>query len=403
MKTAALALAIGTMLTVAQRDANRSIHDPASAAISADGRFVAFTTYAQLVPADADTSGDVYVLDRHSQGVSLESADTGELQGDGTHPAISGDGRHIVFERANRIIVRDRSEGVTRIIGEGRQPAIDDSGHVVFTASHHDRVAEADVNGERTDIYVTDVRGGHARRVSVGMTGLDVSVAASVHPSASSDGRFVAFTSRPQLAGGGGPPPQVFVRDTELNVTKAVGDGWEPSISGDGRYIAFTGLQNRMAHIFLADLQTGSARVITTSVRRGLANGASGKPRMSADGRFIVFQSEASDLVAAEDINLLWDVFVFDRATGGTARLSGDADGAWMAPSAGAAIDARGSIVAFSSRHPTDAADIRNDFDLYVATISNLNTVSMSSPQRRRGAEIFLKSSRRLRASAARR
>ena len=64
MKTAAIVLALVTMLTVEQRDAHRSSLDPPSSAVSADGRFVAFTTYSQLVPADADHSSDVYVLDR---------------------------------------------------------------------------------------------------------------------------------------------------------------------------------------------------------------------------------------------------------------------------------------------------------------------------------------------------
>jgi Tol biopolymer transport system component len=368
MKSAAIVLAIGTMLTVEQRDENRLMTEHASVAVSADGRFVAFTTYSRLVPADTDNSSDVYVLDRERQDVTLESADTAGFNGDGSHPGISGDGRHIVFERANGIMLRDRRDGVTRLIAAGRQPVITDSGHLVaFAASSDDRVT-GDVNGERTDIYVADVNGTQVRRVSVGMSGLDPSVAASVQPSPSRDGRFVAFTSRAQVDG---TPPhaRVFVRDTERNVTTLVGAGWDPSISGDGHFVAFVGLQNRLAHIFLADLETGIARVITNSVRRGFANGASGKPKMSPDGRFVVFQSEASDLVAAEDFNLLWDVFVFDRTTGTTVRVSGDAEGGWMEPSGGPSIDARGSVVAFSSRHPTDVSDKRNDFDLYVARL----------------------------------
>ncbi len=383
MKSAAIALAIGTMLTVEQRDANHSMSAHASAAVSADGRFVAFTTYSRLVPADTDDWSDVYVLDRERQRVTLESADTAGFTGDASHPGISGDGRHVVFERANGVILRDRRDGVTRIIGEGRQPAIADAGHlVVFAAGSHNGVADADVNGERTDIYVADVQGAQVRKVSVGMAGLDPSAAASVHPSASSDGRFVAFASRPQVHGTAAQP-HVFVRDTERNVTTLAGGGWDPSISGDGRFVAFTGLRDRMPHIFLADLQTGATRIVTNSVRRGLANGASGKPKMSLDGRFVVFQSEASDLVAAEDVNLLWDVFVFDRTTGTTSRVSGDPDGVWMAPSGGPSIDARGSVLAFSSRHPTDVSDKRNDFDLYVATLSGLNTVSMAGNERR--------------------
>ena len=368
MKSAAIALAIGTMLTVEQRDANHLMSAHASVAVSADGRFVAFTTYSRLVPADTDTWSDVYVLDREQQRVTLESADTAGFLGDASHPGISGDGRHVVFERADGVMLRDRRDGVTRMIAEGRQPVIADAGDLVaFTASSHNGVT-GDVNGNRSDIYVADVHGSHVRRISVEMSGLDASVAASVQPSASRDGRFIAFTARPQVRGTL-PHPRVFVRDTERNVTTLVGAGWEPSISGDGQFVAFVGLQNHLPHIFLADLQTGTTRIITNSVRRGLANGASGKPKMSADGRFVAFQSEASDLVAAEDFNLLWDVFVFDRTTSTTLRVSGDGEGGWMEPSGGPSIDARGSVVAFSSRHPTDVSDKRNDFDLYVASV----------------------------------
>ena len=135
MKTAAVLLALGSMLTVEQRDAHRSSHDRPSSAVSADGRFVAFTTYSQLVPADEDYSSDVYVLDRTRQQVTLESPDTAEYQGDSSHPGISGDGRFIIFERSNAVVLHDRTMDVTTILGEGLQPFITENGRVaVFTA-----------------------------------------------------------------------------------------------------------------------------------------------------------------------------------------------------------------------------------------------------------------------------
>src|SRR5918993_2360035 len=104
MKLAAVAIAVGTMLTVEQRDGQRSNLDSPAAAISADGRFVAFTTYSRLVPADANDASDVYVLDRNRKQVTLESGDTGTLRGDTTHPTISGDGRYVGFERAHAVV-----------------------------------------------------------------------------------------------------------------------------------------------------------------------------------------------------------------------------------------------------------------------------------------------------------
>lgn len=376
MKTAAIVLALSTMLTVEQRDARRSNLDQPTSAVSADGRFIAFITYSQLVPADVDRSSDVYVLDRARRHVTLESAGTGQGPAtDSIHPGISGDGRYVVYERSDVILLRDRRDNVTIVLGVGNQPSItEDGGTVLFTAGRFDRVTEADVNGPRNDIYSIDLRSGQPRRVSVDLRGLDASSASSATPSASTDGRYVAFASRPPFDRSGARAPQVFVRDTELNTTKLIGGGSKPTISGDGRYVAFVRITNRLPHIVLADVRTDEMRVITKSVRRGLANGASGNPNMSADGRFVAFQSEASDLVAADDFNLLSDVFVFDRATGAMTRVSGDSEGVWMEPSGGPSIDARGSVVAFSSRHPTDASDKRNDFDLYVATVFRPNT-----------------------------
>jgi Tol biopolymer transport system component len=371
MKTAAVALAAASLLTVEQRDANRPNLDYPSSAVSADGAFVAFTSYSQLAQADGNSASDVYVLDRLRQVVTLESAGISGPSQDAAHPAISGDGRYLLFERGDNLVFRDRTAHTTQVLWAGRQLAISENGRVVvFAAESFDGAPDADPNGNQTDIYAVDMRDRTAHRVSVDLKGLDASATASVTPSISRDGRYVAFASRPKRADKSGHTSYVFVRDTLSQVTELVGPGWDPALSGDGRTVAFVGTSDGLSHIFLAEMQSKAARIITRSIRRGLANGSSVKPRMSSDGRFVVFQSEASDLVEAEDFNLLWDVFVFDRETGKTTRVSGDHDAAWMEPSSGPSIDSRGSVVVFSSRHPTDASDKKNDFDLYVATMA---------------------------------
>jgi TolB protein len=160
-----------------------------------------------------------------------------------------------------------------------------------------------------------------------------------------------------------------------------VSEGWRPVISADGRYVAFVsgatnlvaGDRNRSPDVFLADLKTGSIELVSRSATGGSANGRSAAPALSADARFVAFQSEASDLVCArrcapadDDINLLWDVFVLDRRDHSMTRLSADAGGGWMEASVGPALDSAGGVIAFSSRHPRDAADVKNDFDLFV-------------------------------------
>jgi Tol biopolymer transport system component len=184
----------------------------------------------------------------------------------------------------------------------------------------------------------------------------------------------------------------VYVRDTRLDVTARVsvcprdaapnGRSWHPAVSADGRHVAFVsdatnlvpGDRNRSSDVFLFDRSTGSTTLVSRGARGGTANGASALPAISADGTAIAFHSDASDLVCArqcpaviEDINLLPDVFLFERTSGVVTRISGDRTGGWMAPSVAPALDARGRILTFTSRHPTGIGDDRNDFDLFVS------------------------------------
>jgi Tol biopolymer transport system component len=225
---------------------------------------------------------------------------------------------------------------------------------------------------------------GHLGRINLASGGGDpLPSGVRVTPSLSADGRFVAFGAAARPSTGHAPRPlsQVYVRDNQLNTTFRVSEGWRPVISADGRYVAFVsgatnlvaGDRNRSPDVFLADLKTGSIELVSRSATGGSANGRSMAPALSADARFVAFQSEASDLVCArhcapadDDINLLWDVFVLDRRDHSMTRLSADAAGGWMEASVGPSVDSAGDVMAFSSRHPTDAADVKNDFDLFV-------------------------------------
>jgi Tol biopolymer transport system component len=189
------------------------------------------------------------------------------------------------------------------------------------------------------------------------LPGLDSTAFAAVSPDVTADGRYVAFSARASHGHGDNRRSHVFVRDMQLNVTRRVGAGWAPSISGDGRYVSFVGPEDGLNHVFLADLHAGSTRLITKRPQGGRANGSSANPAVSSDGSVVVFQSQASDLVGGDDFNLLWDVFRYERSNGAIVRISGDPDEVWMEPSIGPSLDASGSVIAFSSRHPTGAAD----------------------------------------------
>jgi len=413
-----------TLLTIPQQDVLRSWNDEPSAAVSADGRWVAFASYAKLAPGDLDDRGDIYVLDRVSGRVTLESVTTGgrRIGVDCSRPAISRDGRYLVFDGAIArdgqppavaVVLRDRWEDVNTVLagfgtaGDDNEWTADaaisgDGRVVVFESTLRNLVTGRDENSVGRDIYSVDVASGVVRRVSVDSGGRQSEAGASFTPAVNADGRYVAFTSTAELetvpgsvASGSAvsrrPLSQVYVRDTRLNVTRRVsvcpggaipnGRSWHPAISGDGRYVAFVsdatnlvpGDRNGSADVFLFDTITGSTVLVSRNTKGNAANGVSTLPAISADGTAVAFQSDASDLVCArqcaatvEDINLLPDVFLFDRATAIVTRISGDRTGGWMAPSVAPALDAGGRVVTFTSRHPTDASDNRNDFDLFV-------------------------------------
>jgi Tol biopolymer transport system component len=423
-------------ITVAQGDRLRSARAQRSADVSADGRSVAFESLARLVPADTDDRMDIYVLDRRSSRVTLESATPG-AGSEHTSPRISGDGRYVVFEsRADPghtaisrtdVVLHDRVAGASRVLASApaepfafsRSPDISDDGRVVaFSSTATTLTAGPDANGALEDVYLVRLPDGAVSRVSVTSAGVQSGRGNSILPSLSADGRWLAFASTAPLdepASGAKPGRdrvrQIYVRDAIGGRTTRVtrppnrgvpnGDSSLPSISADGRRVAFVseasnlldGDSNRASDILLYDRETETLTWVSRGADGSSAGGESTGSVISGDGRFVVFQSDASNLVCtgrgscgprataggepraagndhAEDINLLWDVFVFDSTVGTIVRLSEDELGTWMEPSAGPAIDGRGQVIAFSSRHPVDASDRGDDFDLFVRAVT---------------------------------
>jgi Tol biopolymer transport system component len=405
------ALERGSFVTVPQRDSGG--RPLASADVSANGHSVAFVSYDRLVPADVDNRADVYVLDLDTRRVTLESA-AADAAADNDRPRLSGDGRYLVFESVvsdsltararGAIVFCDRSSGTSTVLtarpgrepanGSSREPEISDDGTVVvFTSAATNLVSGGDPNDSMDDVYAIELPDGVIRRIAVN-DGAGRLVAAS-SPTVSGDGRVVAFVARQSSVGGGTSarpePAQVYAYDGVDGTTARVsvarggglpdGDSWGPAISSDGRFIAFvsaatnlvSGDGNRLADVFLQQRGSGSAMLVSAAADGDNANGASASPSISADGGIVAFQSDASNLVCArrcppshQDINLLWDVFVFTRHTSTIVQVSADTNARWIEASRQPAIDASGRVVAFSSRHPVDAQDRGNDFDLFV-------------------------------------
>jgi Tol biopolymer transport system component len=405
----------GAWMTVRQADRVDGPAEVPSISISRDGRYIAFASLARLVDVDTDRNSDIYVLDRTTGTVTIESLGS-DPYASNTSPRISGDGRFVVFETltppasagtmARRTIgLRDRSTGTTEILsgasaGASRDSAISADGRiVVFSSCATDLVVGTDLNSVGEDVYSYDTRTKARARISLDAAGQQLSAGESFAPATNADGEFVAFVSTALLAGpfdtrsAARPVPNVYLRDTIRGTTVRVSAGregaapdgasYDPAISGNGRLVVFAseatnlvgGDRNRVADVFLFDADSGSISLISRGMGGGSANGPSGRPAISEDGQTILFQSEASNLACAakcsaatRDFNLVHDVFVLSRPTGEIRCLSCGRR-MWMEASAAPTTNATGSVLAFSSRHPVASDDTANDFDLFVRVL----------------------------------
>lgn len=305
-----------------------------SGVISVDGRFVAFSSSASnLVPGDNNGYDDCFVRDRLTGQTSRASVAIGGGQGNNNSgcESISADGRFVAFfSEASNLVVGDTNKV--------------------------------------PDIFVRDRQTGQTTRISVatdGGQGNDWSVAGMI----SADGRFVAFASVASnfLAGDTNHFWDIFVHDRLTRQTTLVsanrtiyvektGTGDLPSMSADGRFVAFASVRDLVAgdtnldgDIYVNDRQSGQTTRVSVTTGGGQGNGFSDYPHINADGRFVAFQSSASNLVAG-DTNGLDDIFVHDRKIGQTTRVSiATGGGQGNGLSSDSSISANGRFVVFRS------------------------------------------------------
>jgi Tol biopolymer transport system component len=342
------------------------------ASFSADGRYVAFTSNASnLTSGDNNMYSDVYVRDRlldTTTLVSVPAAAGASGDNDSSNASISADGRYVAFESQDTnlvspptttrdIYVRDLVAKTTRLVsvnptgneadGGSSFPQISaDGSSVVFSSSAHDLVA-GDTNSH-DDIFVATLA-----LHSVSLSLASVSTAGtqgdgnSIYATISATGRYVAFesmaTNLTTLTTGA--HEQVYLRDDVSGVTTMISeatalaggddDSLRPSISADGRRIAFQsfadnivgGDTNTVVDVFLADLSSGHITRESGGSGAAQSDGASAEPIISADGRYVAFDSDADNLVPG-DTNAFQDVFRIDTNTGVTVRLSTSNGGA---------------------------------------------------------------------------
>jgi Tol biopolymer transport system component len=338
-------------------------------AISGDGRFVAFVSSADnLAPGTTNHQWHLFVRDRQTRKTELISAlPTGPFA---TPPgaALSADGRVLAFvSNATNLVpghtgglfARDRQTGATEWVAEGWAPSLSADGRFLGFISGSDNLAPGNTNG-LINVFVRDRQTGKAEIVSVGANGAPANGESGPHDSSlsiSADGRFVAFWSDASnlVPRDQNRASDLFVRDrlaaiselitATVNVGRTRLASTQPAISADGQWVVFI----TAGQLFERNRRTGVAALGSATASGKPANGTSYSPAMSADGRFIAYQSTADDLTPG-DTNDTDDIFVRDRQTGKTERVSVAADGAPAnGPNYSPSISADGRVVAFVS------------------------------------------------------
>jgi Tol biopolymer transport system component len=370
-------------------------------AISGDGRYVAFASRASnLAPAGKSGRRQIYVKDLKTGTVTLASRADGAAgapaSGDSFGPSISADGRYVAFvtsaenlspdDVASRdVFVRDLATGTTTLASRAPGPAgaaadeesitasISGDGQSVAFASRAKNLSAED-GEETTDIFVRDLDTATVELISRagGATGA-AATDDSFEPSISADGRYVSFASRAALVGDDVDemsfPQDVFVRDRAAATTTLVSrksgptgapsevESDEPAISADGLHVAFrssaklTGQRGFDLNVFVRSTATETTRLVSVG-DEGKAGDARRKPAVSADGRYVAFQTRG-DKVSPVDAEGRVDVFVRDMTKGLTvtvSRASGTLGVPADGPSSSPSISADGRLVAFESR-----------------------------------------------------
>jgi hypothetical protein len=340
-----------------------------ASAVSSDGRYVVFESSAtNLIEGDTSHVNDVFVRDLQSGAITRVSTDSsgGEAIVNGAYmfyefanPVISGDGQHVAFtcvasnlvdgdtNNVRDVFVKDLTSGVTTRVStdssgaEGDQysdwAAISGDGGCVMFESVATNLVDGDTNG-LTDVFVKDLASGVTTRLSTNAAG---GAANGASYGGAISGRYAAFYSFASnlVDGDTNGAGDVFVTDlvsgvttrvsTDASNSEANGGSYAPSVSGDGRYVVFqsyasnlvTGDTNETSDVFVKDLVSGAIVRTSVSTAGGEGDHESYVGSVSADGGVVVFVSYASNLVDG-DVNASMDVFARDLQDSTTTLVS---------------------------------------------------------------------------------
>lgn len=323
-------------------------------AVSADGRFVVFSSRAtNLVPGDTNGTWDVFVRDRATGITERVSVDSSGQEGNGSSLrstlAISSDGRVVVFgSYASNLVANDtngtydvfchdRSTGVTERVSVdsmgieandySTSPALSADGNIVVFESAASNLISNDTNGF-PDVFVHDRSTGITERVSVDSLGAEANLE-SVQAVISCDGQVVAFESEAWnlVSNDTNNAMDVFVHDRSSGTTERVSvnssgvegnsGSFGPSISSDAVRVAFESFASNLVTNdtngwndgFVRDRSSGMTNLVTVDSSGNQGDNQSVPQGISADGRVVVFGSDASNLVSG-DTNGVTDILI---------------------------------------------------------------------------------------------
>ena len=335
--------------------------------ISADGRYIAFTSeVSNLVEGDNNGTWDVFVRDTQTRITTRISVDsTGNEADEGSFiPLISDDGRFVTFRsRATNLVsedsngiadvfVHDRQTGITTLEsvsssgnqsnGDSAPYSISGDGRYIAFKSEATNLVEIDSNGFK-DAFLRDTQTGITSRISRNSDGLGADND-SFSPIISSNGRYVAYASTAAnlIEGDTNDEEDIFVYDTQTQTTirasvdsngnEADDDNYDPAISADGRYIVFgsyatnlvTADTNGEEDIFVFDSQTATTTRVSISIEGSQREGSSTAATISADGRYVTYVSNWQFSATK------WtgDIFVYDRQNSITTQVTREANSA---------------------------------------------------------------------------
>lgn len=359
---------------------------------SSNGRYIAFESNASnLVSGDTNSATDVFVFDKQTGTTIRASVDSSGAQGNGRsyNPVISGNGQFVAFVSTatnlvsgdtnfcSDIFVRDLVNNVTTRVSVGASGVQADSGsdtpsisndgrYVGFRSEATNLIGSSDTN-DKTDFFIRDTVGGTTSIVSVDTSG----ALANDHSSEgkiSGDGNFFVFTSKASnlVSGDTNQCVDIFLRDIVNSTTSLISKdasselgnraSTNPDISSDGRYVVFQSHAgnlvandtNGYSDIFLVDITNSTIERVSLKSGLDQVSSENVNPKVSDDGRFVVFETYANDLDPL-DANNQWDIYLRDRTSKLTTLVSSASSVAGNSWSTSGDISNDGKFLVFTS------------------------------------------------------